>query len=51
VSASSRNCSPSENPQGRTIGLLGSAFKPNTDDLREAPAFDIARNFWREAPR
>jgi UDPglucose 6-dehydrogenase len=29
--------------KGRSIGLLGLAFKPNTDDLREAPAIDIAR--------
>jgi UDPglucose 6-dehydrogenase len=29
--------------QGREIGLLGLAFKPNTDDLREAPSLDIAK--------
>jgi UDPglucose 6-dehydrogenase len=29
--------------KGRKIGLLGIAFKPNTDDLRDSPAVDIAQ--------
>ncbi len=29
--------------RGSTIGVLGLSFKPNTDDIREAPAIEIIR--------
>jgi UDPglucose 6-dehydrogenase len=37
--------------KGRTIGLLGLAFKPDTDDLRDSPALEIARRLIERGAR
>ena len=36
---------------GYVVGLLGLSFKPNTDDMREAPSIDIARYLLEEGAR
>jgi UDPglucose 6-dehydrogenase len=33
--------------KGKTIGLLGLTFKPNTDDLRDAPSLDVIESLIR----
>jgi UDPglucose 6-dehydrogenase len=37
--------------RNKTIGLLGLAFKPNTDDMRDAPSVTIARAAIAEGAR
>jgi UDPglucose 6-dehydrogenase len=39
------------NLQDKTIGVLGLAFKPNTDDMRFAPSIDIINALVREGAR
>lgn len=39
------------NISGKTIGLLGLAFKPNTDDMRFAPSIDIIEALQKDGAR
>jgi len=39
------------NIPGKTIGVLGLSFKPNTDDIRNAPAIDIIERLLRQGAK
>lgn len=39
------------NVKGKTIGLLGLSFKPNTDDIRFAPSIDIIKGLLKDGAR
>ena len=39
------------NVNGKTIGILGLAFKQNTDDIRESPSLTVARSLLNQGAR
>ncbi len=36
---------------GRVVGVLGAAFKPNSDDVRDSPALDVASTIQAQGAR
>jgi UDPglucose 6-dehydrogenase len=37
--------------KGKTLGVLGLAFKQNTDDVRMSPAIDLCQRLQKEGAR